>query len=233
MAAAHAEFPAQPPPFMPGLELSRRLYEEAVRPIVERGFPTLRWGAARNQAGSDVYGFDTARSMDHGWGPMLSLYVAQDDWRAGLGDEIAALLGAALPHHVHGFPTFTAEPDDPSKVLWRHGMMVMTTERPIKHHVRAAPEQAVIAGWLGVDPTRGTPLTLDEWLVMPSHRLREFTAGAVYRDDTGRIAPSTATPPPTSVRQVLTTTYRYEHAASASRAAASSASPPAAHRTGR
>jgi hypothetical protein len=185
--AEHAQLPAQLPPFMPGLELSRLLYEEAVRPVVERRFPTLRWGAARNQAGSDVYGFDTPRSMDHGWGPMLTLYVAQDDWRPGLGEEIAQVLGEALPHHVHGFPTFMAEPDDPSKVLWRYGMMVMTTERPVKHHVRAAPEQDVIRGWLGVDPTRGTPLSLDEWLVVPSHHLREFTAGAVYRDDTGRI----------------------------------------------
>jgi hypothetical protein len=182
-----ADLPAQLPPFMPGLELSRRLYEEAVRPIVERRFPALRWGAARNQAGSDVYGFDTARSMDHGWGPMLTLYVAQDDWRPGLGEEISQVLAAALPHHVHGFPTFLADPGDESRVLWRHGMMVMTAERPIKHQVRAAPEQEIIRGWLGIDPTRGTPLSLDEWLVVPSHHLREFTAGAVYRDDTGRI----------------------------------------------
>ena len=183
-----AQPPKQLPPFIPGLELSRLLYEEAVRPIVERSFSTLRWGAARNQAGSDVYGFDTERSMDHGWGPSLTIYVAQEDWRPGLGDEIKRVLGDELPHHIHGFPTFMQQPGDASKVLWRSGQMVMTTERPIKHDVGVGPEHNVIKNWLGVDPVRGTPLTIDEWLVIPSHHLREFTSGAVYRDDTGVLA---------------------------------------------
>ena len=126
--------------------------------------------------------------MDHGWGPMLSIYIAQDDWRPGLGDEIKRALGDELPHAIRGFPTFMAEPDDESKVLWRSGQMVMTTERPIKHHVSAWPEHGLIKSWLGVDPVRGEPLTLDEWLVIPSHHLREFTSGAVYRDDTDVLA---------------------------------------------
>lgn len=145
----------------------------------------LRWGAARNQAGSDVYGFDTERSMDHGWGPMLTIYVAQDDWREGLGAEIRQILGHEMPNHVRGFPTFMQDPDDESSVLWRSGQMIMTTERPIKYAVGVGPEHDLIKGWLGVDPVRSAPLTLDEWLVIPSHHLREFTSGAVYRDDTG------------------------------------------------
>jgi hypothetical protein len=66
--------------------------------------------------------------------------------------------------------------------------MVMTTERPIKHAVGAGPDRAVIRAWIGVDPLRHLPLTLDEWLVIPSHHLSELTSGAVYRDDTGAIA---------------------------------------------
>ena len=182
------DLPTQLPPFIPGLELSRVYYEEAVKPIVERHFPKLRWGAARNQAGSDVYGFDTERSMDHGWGPSLTIYAAQEDWRPGLGGEIRRALGDELPHHIHGFPTFMQKPEDDSKVLWHAGQMVMTTERPIKHDVGVGPEHARIRNWLGVDPIRGTPLTLDEWLVIPSFHLREFTSGAVYRDDTGTLA---------------------------------------------
>jgi hypothetical protein len=135
-----------------------------------------------------VYGFDTERSMDHGWGPSLTLYVAQEDWRPGLGDEIRRALGSELPHHIHGFPTFMQEPDDESKVLWHSGQMIMTIERPIKHAVGVGPEHNVIKNWLGVDPVRGSPLTVDEWLVIPSHHLREFTSGAVYRDDTGLLA---------------------------------------------
>ncbi len=182
------EVAEQLPPFMPGLEVSRAFYEEAVRPIVERRFPGLRWGAARIEAGSDVYGFDTPRSMDHGWGPALTVFVAQEEWREGLGAEVRHALGEELPSAVRGFPTFMGAPDDESQVLWRHGNMVMTTERPIKPSVGVAPERRVFLGWLGVDPTREEPLRLDEWLVIPAHHLREFTSGAVYRDDTGRIA---------------------------------------------
>jgi Domain of unknown function (DUF4037) len=191
MTTAHAApgaVPPQLPAFLSGLELSRLLYEEAVRPSVGRRFPDLRGGAARIEAGSDVYGFDTPRSMDHGWGPALTLFIAEDDWRPGLGDELKRVLGDELPHEVHGFPTFMGEPEDESTILWRYGQMVMTTERPIKHAVGVGPDRAVIRAWIGVDPLRDTPLTLEEWLVIPSHHLRELTSGAVYRDDTGVIA---------------------------------------------
>jgi hypothetical protein len=57
-------------PFVPGLELSRALYE-ATAPILARHFPDLAYGAGRLEAGSEVLGFDTARSMDHDWGPRL------------------------------------------------------------------------------------------------------------------------------------------------------------------
>ena len=83
--AEGAALPARLPPFMPGAELNRHVYDEAVRPIVERHFPELRWGAARIEAGSDVLGFDTARSMDHGWGPALTLFIAHDEYSPALG----------------------------------------------------------------------------------------------------------------------------------------------------
>ena len=55
--------------FMQGLELSRLFYLEAVGPILERHFNGLQYAAAKLDAGSDVLGFDTPRSMDHWWGP--------------------------------------------------------------------------------------------------------------------------------------------------------------------
>ena len=65
------------PEFMPGLELSRLFYLEAVRPILDRSFPGLPHAAGRLDTGSEVLGFDTARSMDHWWGPRVQLFV---DW---------------------------------------------------------------------------------------------------------------------------------------------------------
>ncbi|MFE9889759.1 hypothetical protein [Streptomyces scopuliridis] len=49
------------PAFLPGLELSRILYEEAVRPLLDDAFPGLRHAAARVGTGSEVLGFDTPR----------------------------------------------------------------------------------------------------------------------------------------------------------------------------
>jgi hypothetical protein len=59
--------------FVPGLQLSRAFYAEAVRPLLDEEFPGLRHAAARLGPGSEVLGFDTERSTDHDWGPRLEL----------------------------------------------------------------------------------------------------------------------------------------------------------------
>lgn len=64
---------------MKGLDLCRVFSFEAVQPILERVFPGLRYAAARVGPGSDVLGFDTARSVDHDWGPRLELFLSTDD----------------------------------------------------------------------------------------------------------------------------------------------------------
>lgn len=53
------------PPFVPGLELSRHFYVEAVRPLLDEAAPGIPHSAARLGSGSEVLGFDTARSADH------------------------------------------------------------------------------------------------------------------------------------------------------------------------
>nr|WP_309505012.1 hypothetical protein [Streptomyces sp. KM273126] len=67
----HAHMPA----FIPGLELSRRFYTEAVRPLLEEVAPATPHSAARIGSGSEVLGYDTARSTDHEWGPRLQLFL--------------------------------------------------------------------------------------------------------------------------------------------------------------
>ena len=53
---------------MQGLELSRRFYFEAVRPILDRSFPDLEHAAALIGHGSELLGFDDELSQDHQWG---------------------------------------------------------------------------------------------------------------------------------------------------------------------
>ncbi|MGW3331822.1 DUF4037 domain-containing protein [Streptomyces rubiginosohelvolus] len=76
--------------FLPGLELSRILYEEAVRPVLDAEFPGLRYAAARVGPGSEVLGFDTARSADHEWGPRLDLFLrpADGDAHGGYPEQV-------------------------------------------------------------------------------------------------------------------------------------------------
>ena len=91
------------PPFIPGLELSAALYAE-VEPILRRHFPSLEYAAARIARGSDVLGFDDERSTDHYWGPMLELFVSEQD-REHWGLQIHDALAAELPFQVRGYST--------------------------------------------------------------------------------------------------------------------------------
>jgi hypothetical protein len=66
--------------FMSGRELNRAFYAEIVGPLVaawQHSAALLGWG-------SDVLGFDTVRSTDHGWGPRVLLFADAADV-----DEIA------------------------------------------------------------------------------------------------------------------------------------------------
>lgn len=51
--------------FVPARELSRELYEEMVRPILDARFTGVAHGAALLGRGSEVLGFDDEMSTDH------------------------------------------------------------------------------------------------------------------------------------------------------------------------
>ena len=53
------------PAFIPGLALSSAFYTEIVAPILADAYPRLRYSAALIGYGSEVLGYDTARSTDH------------------------------------------------------------------------------------------------------------------------------------------------------------------------
>ncbi|WP_051570956.1 hypothetical protein [Cryptosporangium arvum] len=100
-------------PFVPGLVLSARLWAEHVAPLLAAHFPATPLAAALLGAGSEVLGFDTARSTDHDWGPRLQLFLAEDD-RAALGADISAMLSERLPKEVLGYPTHLVTVDGSS-----------------------------------------------------------------------------------------------------------------------
>ncbi|MGW2508835.1 DUF4037 domain-containing protein [Streptomyces scopuliridis] len=169
------------PAFLPGLELSRILYEEAVRPLLDDAFPGLRHAAARVGTGSEVLGFDTSRSADHEWGPQLQLFLAPDE-AARYGAPLRRLLAERLPKDVRGWPTHFRRQDDPLDPV---GHMELT-DGPVDHRVSVQD----VGGWLtretGADPAAGAPTVLD-WLAMPQQKLAEVTGGAVFHDGLGSL----------------------------------------------
>ncbi|MFJ6011231.1 DUF4037 domain-containing protein [Streptomyces sp. NPDC092952] len=169
------------PAFLPGLELCRRFYAEAVRPLLEEAAPGLAHSAARIGAGSEVLGFDTARSADHDWGPRLQLFLDPEDV-ARHGARIDALLSHRLPRTVHGFPTHFADTGEAGIGVMR------AADGPVRHGVEITDPAAWFAARLGFDPGEG--VGTEDWLATPTQRLAEVTSGAVLHDGLGRIVPA-------------------------------------------
>jgi len=177
-----------PATFIPGHELSRKLFSEIVRPLLAREFPGLPYAATLLGAGSDVLGLDTPRSMDHDWAPRLNLLLADDDvavWKT----RILRILDTELPATFHGIPVDLA------------GSTQLPGDTPVLHH-HASPNRAhgiriesitdVLQANLGIS-TIGE-LDIPVWLTTPQQTLLELTSGPVFHDGIGEF---------TRVRQVL------------------------------
>ena len=164
---------------LPGLELSSYFYRDAVRPILDRRFPSLPHAAAVIGAGSEVLGFDDRVSTDHHWGPRAMLFLRGDD-QARVAGAIHDALAAELPHDFFGWPTSFAEPrpDDPGT---RH--LERRSSGPVSHRVEIHTVNGFFTAFLGFDGSR-PPSTL-EWLTFPSQKLRALTTGSVFHDEVG------------------------------------------------
>ena len=160
-------------PFMKGLELSKALYEDAVKPILDEQYPELRYSAAHIGRGSDVVGFDTVQSTDHDWGAKLLLFLEDHDHEQK-ADEISTYLSHNLPHEIRGFPTNFGKDGD------QFIMMAQPEEYPINHGVRIETIRGYFETCLGIDPQK--ELTVTDWLTVPEQLLRTVTSGKVFHD---------------------------------------------------
>jgi hypothetical protein len=146
-------------PSLSGLELSRRFYEGVLRSAIQ---PTPH-AAARVGSGSEVLGFDTPRSTDHGWGPRCQVFVSAEDV-----DTVREKIESALPESFLGWPV-------------RFGW----DDVPVQHHVEVGTIERWLISELAVDPRGG--LADRDWLMMPQQQLLHVTAGEVFHDDTGEL----------------------------------------------
>ncbi|WP_442811624.1 DUF4037 domain-containing protein [Streptomyces sp. NBC_01288] len=169
------------PTFLPGLELSRRFYTEAVRPLLEDAAPDIPHSAARIGGGSEVLGYDTPRSTDHEWGPRLQLFLRPRDVPRHAG-RIRHHLAEHLPKTFHGYPTnFAPTPDGEVRVM-------KSTTGPVHHRVEVTHTTAWFKATLGFDPTHD--ITTADWLATPTQLLAEVTGGAVFHDGLHELGPA-------------------------------------------
>jgi hypothetical protein len=150
-----------------GADLAGRFYRSAVAPLLARHFPDVTFAAGRLGSGSDVLGYDDARSQDHDWGCRLNLLVSSSD--AGLVPAVDDLLEAALPERFEDHPV----------------RFPLTWDQRARHKVDVDALSSFATGRLGADPTR--PLAPVDWLVMTGQSVLELTAGAVFADRSGAL----------------------------------------------
>ena len=161
------------PEFIPGLKLNEMFYHKAVKPILNKHFPDLVHSAGHlGKWGSDVLGFDTPLSRDHGWGPRLLLFLSETDYPK-FNEEITTTLSQKLPYQFRGYSThFSAHGGAP--------VMTKITKGPIHHKVEVTTLKLFFDRILKINPYK--EITARDWLTFSEQSLLEVTAGKVFYD---------------------------------------------------
>jgi len=150
-----------------GRELSRRFYEEQVRPRIEPGLGDIPHAASMIGDGSDVLGFDDDVSPDHDFGPRVQIVLPR-----GVDTTSALAALATLPGRYAGLPVFFASPSCYSG--WAEGP-------PGRGHgLGVTSAAALFESRLGFDPADG--ITLTDWLTTPTQLVATVTDGPVFHD---------------------------------------------------
>ena len=165
--------------FIPGIELARLFYTEAVKPILNASFPGLGHAAALIGSGSEVLGFDTQMSSDHHWGPRAMLFLKEDDY-VHQRNNIDEALRNRLPLRFRGYSTNFTAPDPADNNTQR---LVEIAAGPVNHRVELHTVRGFLLDYLDFDITR--EIEPADWLTLPEQKLRTIAAGAVYHDEIG------------------------------------------------
>ena len=164
--------------FMKGLDLSQVFYEEAVKPLLESEFPNLVYSAGHLGSGSDVLGFDTEQSMDHGWGPKLLIFLGEKNYEK-YHEALDTSLGHNLPTEIRGFPINFGYHDDGTIV------MQLSDDRPLNHRVETVTIRDFFERYLTVSPLE--KMNSIDWVALPEQRLRSIVSGRVFHDGLGQL----------------------------------------------
>ena len=165
--------------FIPGIELSRLFYTEAVKPILAATIPDLQYSAALIGSGSEVLGFDTPMSTDHHWGPRLMLFLREEDYNHRRKD-IDDALRLELPTRFYGYSTNFTLPNPTD-----HNVQLLEEVDcgPINHRVEIYTIRGYFLGYIrfNIDEV----IEPADWLTFPEQKLLSVSGGEVYEDDIG------------------------------------------------
>ena len=165
--------------FIPGLQLGRLFYLEAVKPVLNAILPDLQFSAALIGSGSEILGFDTEMSTDHHWGPRVMLFLREDDFNH-FHKIINEALRHELPTSFHGYSTnFTLPNPDDNNVQ----LLEDVDRGPINHRVEIFTIRGFFLDYLNFDIEES--IEPADWLTFPEQKLLTITAGEVYHDGIG------------------------------------------------
>ena len=167
------------PDFIPGLRLSAEFFYEAVAPILEKDFPDVLYSAALIGSGSEILGYDTEMSSDHGWGPRVMLFLHEAD-HTRYQEAVQRSLSQQLPSTFRGYSTnFTLpDPEDNGTQLLRAADSGL-----VNHRVDVLTLRGFWLDYLNFDIDHAIePI---DWLTFPEQKLRSLVAGAVFHDGIG------------------------------------------------
>ncbi|UCC16292.1 MAG: DUF4037 domain-containing protein [Dehalococcoidales bacterium] len=168
------------PPFIKGMELCKRFYQEAVRPLMDQYFPSVKYSAAKLDTGSEILGLDTPQSRDHHWGPKVMIFVDEQYYDL-LSAKISKLMAEELPFTFQGYPTNFAIGDTASG-----GVMEFTDQRPLNHGVSVHTVGSFFEPHLGIIPEDS--ISEKQWLTMSQQRLSIVVKGLIFHDGLGRLS---------------------------------------------
>lgn len=153
--------------FVKGLTICRAFYEEAVKPIMEAEFPNVHYAAGLIGSGSEVLGFDTARSTDHDWRPRVFIFLTDED-REKYGAQIEEAISQRVPPTFQGYSTKAGD-----NVQDPRNRIVYSVNSYFKEYLQRDPQAEL------------KPM---DWLTMPEQRLLSVTKGDVFHDGVGELS---------------------------------------------
>jgi len=159
--------------FIPGLKLSRMLFEEEISSIMEDKFPNLQYAATSLGPCSEILGLDDKISMDHQWGPKIGIVISDTDY-AKYSNEIMKTFKEILPPNFKGLNMMWAKP----------GIDIHNTNEKALYNIYITTLPGIL-NFHG--KIKQIPFEDTKWLGVSEQHLLEFTSGEVYIDNTGEL----------------------------------------------